>query len=245
MSEQHFTTPQPVQLEIKIASGDIEIATVDGDRSTVTLDGPQKLLDAISVDLVGDRLTVEQDRKAFAGIFERFDEGLRVVAHVPHCSGVTVATASADATLDGTFGGVAMTTASGDVRVSGEVDGDARTQSASGDARLCHVAGDLAVQTVSGDLVVASVDGSATLRSVSGDVHVGSLREGQVSVNSVSGDIELGIVSGSSVDIDAGSLSGDLSSEVALSDEAGHDEGPTVVIRSNTVSGDFRIFRAA
>ncbi|MGN6166919.1 MAG: DUF4097 family beta strand repeat-containing protein, partial [Solirubrobacteraceae bacterium] len=100
-------------------------------------------------------------------------------------------------------------------------------------------------QTVSGDVVAEAVDGSLAVKSVSGDVRVGSLREGDVSVHSVSGDVELGIASGSSIDIDAGSASGELSSEVALSDTPGENGGPTVVIRSNTVSGDFRVFRAA
>jgi DUF4097 and DUF4098 domain-containing protein YvlB len=200
----------------------------------------------MTVELVDDRLTVELRRQTFAGMFERFNESLHVTARVPHRSAVAVATASADAVLDGTFGAVEMASASGDVEVTGEVGGDARTQSASGDTRLCHVSGDLTAQTVSGDLEVDSVDGSATMKSVSGDVHIAALRGGRVNVNSVSGDIELGIVPGSTVDVDAGSLSGDMSSEVPLSDTPGdHSEGSSVIIRGNTVSGDLRIVRAA
>jgi hypothetical protein len=76
-------------------------------------------------------------------------------------------------------------------------------------------------------------------------VRVDALRAGKVTVQSVSGDVELGIAPGTSIDVDAGSASGDLSSEVPLSDAPGGDAGPTVVVRGNTVSGDFRVFRAA
>jgi DUF4097 and DUF4098 domain-containing protein YvlB len=245
MSEKHFATPRPVRLEVKVAAGDVHVATVDGDESTVTLEGSPKLVDSTSVELVGDRLVIEERRKSFKGSLGRFDDSLHVRARVPHGSLVKIVTASGNATLDGTFAGLEMESASGDVIVTGELEGDASVKSVSGDVRLARVAGDLTVRTVSGNVAAQSVDGSVSAKSVSGDVHVGSLHKGNVTVQNVSGDVELGIASGTSVDIDAGSASGHLSSEVPLADTPGDDGSPTVVIRGNTVSGDFHVFRAA
>jgi len=245
MSEQRFDTPGPVRLEIKVAAGDVEVTSVEGSTSSVTLAGSERLVAAARVRLVGDRLVVEQRRKSLLSMFDRSGEPLHVLARVPSGSAVEIATASVDATLDGSFAHLEMRSASGDVTAIGELTGDASVESVSGDVRLPLVGGDLTVRTVSGDVEAESVDGSMTVRSVSGDVRVGSLRNGRVTVHSVSGDVELGIASGTSVDVDAGSASGELSSEVPLSDTRAEDGGPTVVIRSNTVSGDFRVVRAA
>lgn len=245
MSEQHFSTPRPVALEVKVPSGDVEVAAIDTEEATVRLDGSQKLVDAIRVELVGDRLVVEHRKTSFMGLWGRFGESLHLQARVPVGSAVEIVTASAAVTLDGKFGELEMRSASGDVIATGEIERDARVKSVSGDIRLPYLAGNLVAQTVSGDVAAQTVEGSVSVRSVSGDVRVGSLREGNVSVHSVSGDVELGIASGTSIDLDAGSASGNLSSEVALSDTPGENAGPTVVIRSNTVSGDFRVIRAA
>jgi DUF4097 and DUF4098 domain-containing protein YvlB len=245
MTEQHFATPQPVRLQVTVAAGEIRITTVDAEHSTVTLDGQQKLIDATRVELLGDRLHIEQRRKSHIGWFGRLEESLHVQVQVPHYSKVEIVTASSDAILHGAFGGLAMKSASGDVIVTGELAGDAAVKTVSGDVRLPMLTGDLAVQTVSGDVIAESVDGSLLVRSVSGDVRVGSLREGKVNVQSVSGDVELGIASGTKIDLDAASASGDVSSEVPLSNMPSEDAGPAIVIRSNTVSGDFRLFRAA
>jgi Putative adhesin len=245
MTEQRFATSRPVLLEIKVPAGDVHVATVDGAESMVSLEGSQKLLDTIKVELIGDRLVVAPQRTTFTGFFGRFDGSLRVRARVPHQSDVEITTASGDATLDGSFAGLEARSASGDVRVTGEVNGNASAKTVSGDVRLARVAGNLTVQTVSGDVAAESVDGSVSVKSVSGDVRVYSLREGNATVQSVSGDIELGITPGTSIDVDAGSVSGELSSEVPLSGTSGDDAGPTVVVRGNTVSGDFRVVRAA
>ena len=245
MPDTHFTTPRPVRLVIKIAAGDFRIATVDGDESTVSLEGSSKLLAATRVELHGDRLVVEQYRKSLRTFLGHWSESLEVVARVPHGSSVEIVTASGDATLEGTFAALEMQSASGDITAVGDLDGSATVHTVSGDVSVGRVAGDLMVHTVSGDVEAESVGGSVSAKGVSGDVRVRSLRQGSVNVHSVSGDVELGIASGSSVDVDAGSASGDLSSEVPLSGDPSAEEGPTVVIRSSTVSGDFRLTRAA
>lgn len=245
VSEQRFDTPGPVRLEVKVPSGDLDVTTIDDRESTVTLEGSQKRIDATKVELVGDRLSIGPQRKTLGSWFGRFDGLLRVRVRVPHGSGVQIVSAAGDATLDGTFAGLDTQCAAVDIQVRGELDGDANVRSVTGDVRLPRVAGELTAQTVSGTVTADSVDGSVSAKSVSGAVRVGSLREGSVNVQSVSGDVELGIAAGTSIKVDAGSASGKLSSEISLSATPSDESGPVIVIHGNTVSGDFRICRAA
>lgn len=252
MTERTFHTPEPVALEVKIPAGEIEIESVDGDRSSVVLEGPDKLLEQTRVELFGNRLTVEVDVKGPFGLTIQIGDwsfgrgGLRVLARVPHGSSAGLVTASADMRMRGTYAALDVKSASGDLVVEGDVQEDATIKTVSGDVRLGSVAGELRVQTVSGDLVAGSVAGDATAKAVSGDIRVESARSGRVVAQSVSGDIEIGVAPGTNLDVDAGSVSGELASEVPLASDAGAvGDGPMLVVRGKTVSGDFKVFRAA
>lgn len=254
MEARTFHTPEPVELEIRIPAGDIEVETVDGDESTIELDGSDRLVEQTRVELIGNRLIVElEGGKGPFGITIAFGDlsfgrvPLRVRARVPHASRAELSTASADMKVRGRLAALETKSASGDLTVDGEVDGDAQVKTVSGDVRLRSVGGSLTVQSVSADVTVSSVGGSVTAKSVSGDVRIESTREGKVNVQSVSGDIEVGVAAGTNLDVDAGSVSGDLTSEVALGSDIGNigPEGPMLVVRGKTVSGDFKVFRAA
>jgi len=251
MSEHRFHTPEPVDLEIKIPSGDIDVETVEGAESLVTLDGDEKLIELTEVRQEGRRIVVElKSKKAFGitisiGDFSFGSGQIRVRARVPHGSSSELATASADVKLRGRLHTLDVRSASGDLVVNGEVEHNATVKTVSGDARLDRVGGDLRVQTVSGDVNAGTVGGSVEAKSVSGDFRVDSVREGRVTAQSVSGDIELGVAAGTKLDVDAGSISGDLASEVPLGSDpdAAAGDGPMLVVRGKTVSGDFRVFR--
>jgi hypothetical protein len=252
MLQETFHTPLPLELEVGIPSGDIEVETAEGEESNITVDGDDRLLEEVEIRHDGDRLVVAFRGKAKFGFSLSplslvFGSELRVRARVPHGAGVKVKTASADTRLDGHFGQVGVNSVSGDLRMRGEIAGNASIKTVSGDADLDRVDGDMSAQTVSGDLRIGPVAGSADTKTVSGDIRFQSVTAGDVRFTSVSGDVEIGIAHGSAVDVNAGSTSGDLSSEVPLASEPLPGEGdpaPTVVLRGRTVSGDVKVFRA-
>ncbi|HEY1564067.1 MAG TPA: DUF4097 family beta strand repeat-containing protein [Gaiellaceae bacterium] len=259
MLQHTYQTPLPVTLEVAIPSGDIDVETGGADETSLTIDGDERMLEHVEVRQDGDRVIVKLVDKGKLGIsfsgtgfslgsFSFGMGGLRVRARVPHGAAVTVKTASADTELGGQFARLEVNSASGDVRLRGEVAENATVKTVSGDVELDRVDGDLLVQCVSGDVHARAIAGSVDTKSVSGDIRLESLTAGEVRFTSVSGDIEVGIAPGSLLDVDAGSTSGDLSSEVPLASEppAGEEAatGPTVVLRGRTVSGDVRVFRA-
>ena len=252
MLEHTFDTPLPVTLEVTIPSGDIDVESADGEQTYLTVDGDERMLEHVEVRNDGGRVVVTvRDKGKFGislGSLVLGNGGLRVQARVPHGAGVKVKTASADTDLKGTFTALDVNSASGDVEMRGEVAEAVRIKTVSGDVELERVDGDLSVQCVSGDIRVRSVAGSVETKSVSGDIRIESLTAGDVRFTSVSGDIALGIAQGSLLDVDAGSTSGDLSSEVPLASEPLLGEStaaPTVVLRGRTVSGDVKVFRAS
>jgi Toastrack DUF4097 len=255
MIEQTFHTPLPLTLEVAIPSGTIDVETTDAEETALTVAGDERLLEHVEVRQDGPRVVVTMRGKSKIGFGFSLgslvfgSDGLRVEARVPHGAGVQVKTASADTEVSGRLAGLDVNSVSGDVRVRGDVAENATVKTVSGDVNLERVDGDLSAQTVSGDVRVRAVGGSADTKSVSGDIRLEALTAGDARFSSVSGDVEIGIVQGSNLDVDAGSTSGDLSSEVPLGSEQqpqGEDEAaPTVVVRGRTVSGDVRVFRAA
>jgi hypothetical protein len=255
MLDQTFHTPLPLELEVAIPSGEIELETADGEETRIVVDGDDRLLDEVDVRQDGNRVVVAYRGKGKFGFSLQpfslvFGAGhLKVRATVPHGAAARVKTTSANISVSGRAGSLDVNAVSGDVELRGEIAGDLTLKTVSGNAHVDRVGGQLSAQTVSGDVRVGSVGGEVSAKSISGDIRIEGVTEGDVRFTSVSGDVEIGIAPGSLLDVDAGSTSGDLSSEVPLASEpvAGESEseGPTVVVRGRTISGDFRIFRAA
>lgn len=248
MIERSFHTPLPLELEVSIPSGDIDVTTVDGEESTLVVDGDERVLEHVEIRQDGSRLEITMRKVGFSfSLGSLFgDGGLRVRASVPHGASVKTKTASADLELTGRVRELEVNSVSGDVHVRGEVEQGAAVKTVSGDVELERVGGSLSLQSVSGDLRSGSIGGSVDTKSVSGDIRLEALSSGEARFSSVSGDVEIGIAQGSLLDVDAGSTSGDLGSEVPLASEPDGEssDAPTVVVRGRTVSGDVRVFRA-
>jgi hypothetical protein len=78
-------------------------------------------------------------------------------------------------------------------------------------------------------------------------VRLDAVVEGAIDLNAISGDIRVGVRRGSRVFVDCNSISGDMTSELELSDapSEGGADGPQVEVRGKTVSGDVILVRAS
>ena len=151
--------------------------------------------------------------------------------------------ASGDVQL-GTIGGAArVNTASGDVLIR-SIGGEGKINSASGDVIIREVKGELSVNSASGDVLVREAGSSVGINTASGDQEVGSVVSGKVTLKSASGDLKVGIREGTSLWVDARSRSGEVRSELPVSDLPPDGNGPSVELRANTMSGDITVSRA-
>jgi hypothetical protein len=265
--ERTFDVAGPVEMEISLASGEIEVDPSLEGRVEVELvahdEESQKLVDAARVELSDGRLVVDvpQRRGGFSLglVFGRSGIGCRI--RCPEGSGVSARTKSADVLARGTIGALRVATASGDV-AAGDVTGRLDVKSASGDLEARSVGGAVSVQTASGDISIESAGGSVdvntasgdlrigealddvTANTVSGDQHHGAVMRGRVTAHSVSGDVTIAVRRGSKAYLDCSTTSGDTVSELDSLDGAPEGDGPLVEIRAKTVSGDIRITRA-
>jgi DUF4097 and DUF4098 domain-containing protein YvlB len=151
--------------------------------------------------------------------------------------------ASGDVQLASVGGDARVNTASGDVQIR-SIEGDAKINSASGDVILREVRGELSVNSASGDVLVREAASSVGVNTASGDQEIGSVSTGKVTLKSASGDLKIGIKEGSTLWVDARSRSGEVRSELPVSDLPPDGNGPTVELRANTMSGDITVARA-
>ncbi len=151
--------------------------------------------------------------------------------------------ASGDVEVASIGGEARINSASGDVEV-GSVGGGAKVNSASGDVEIREAAGALEVNSASGDVVIRVAGSPLSVNTASGDQTIGAVSEGSVSLKSASGDLEIGIREGSTLWVDARSRSGEVSSQLPVSDLPPEGDAPHVELRANTMSGDITLVRA-
>jgi hypothetical protein len=274
MRHERFDTPGKLRLDLSVPAGEIEVRAEEGaTETTVDLeplrsnDASREAVESARIQLRdrGDaqELVVDVRGSRGLGIFSRGAE-VRLVVHCPAGAELEAEGGSADVQAAGRYSSASVQTGSGDVGVA-EVDGDAKLRSGSGDLSLERAGGELSAQTGSGDVAIGRSGGRATVRSASGDVavrdaaselsvqtasgdvSVQAVSEGEVSVQSASGDISVGVRKGRTVWMDAKSMSGETTSDLAVGDaaEAQEEEGPLVELRLQTMSGDIHIARAA
>jgi DUF4097 and DUF4098 domain-containing protein YvlB len=263
MRRETFDTPGPLELNVRVPSGDVDLETAAGTETIVEISASPEIEEQARIELRpkrdGHEVIVAIEKKS--GLFRSFRDDVRVRISSPPGADVELSTASADIEARGDYGAAKVNTASGDLRFE-HIAGDAQVNSASGDVSLDQVDGSLTVNTASGDVEIRRLQGDAKVRAASGDisideadsalkvqtasgdVEVDSVREGEVTLQTASGDIEVGIKQGSKLWIDARSMSGETSSELELGDAPTDGEGPLVEVRATAMSGDIKVKRA-
>ena len=171
-------------------------------------------------------------------------------------------TASGDVSTDDVAADFVAKSASGDFTV-GAIGGDLKAQTASGDLRCSSVAGRTVFTTVSGDLEVGAAARAVEVKATSGDVRLGEvaqgarvinvsgdvrvlvLDEGSLHVRSVSGNVLVGVATGVDLHVDVETVSGEITSDIALGDAPGaQNRDARVDVSVRSVSGDVAIERA-
>jgi DUF4097 and DUF4098 domain-containing protein YvlB len=255
--EKSFQVGADAALDVRIASGKVEIQR--GSPGSIVVRGRGDT-DNLIVEQHGSTVWVSSEPRS-TQISQRIHIGVgRAVflsIEVPEGIDVDVSVASADVECDPQPARLNVNSASGDIRftdagdltvktASGDVHGNSVTGklsfvSASGDLHIESIGDRAALSTASGDIRIGEASGPITTSTMSGDVSVRRFGSDDFSAKSMSGSVEIGIPAGTSVDLDATTLSGDI----LLPEPQDSPPSPsgTTDIKVRLVSGDLKIRR--
>lgn len=260
-----FVNPGPISADIKTGSGAVIVTAGAHSGIAVQVEpmdsssASREAAEQTRVSLDGKHLVVHTPQHRGWSTFK--GPKLKIVAHIPQDSVVTVKAASADITCDGVYAELMAHTASGDLRIDrvaknasinsasgdvriGWVGGSLHANSASGDITAQHVGADLDAHAASGDITLGRVDGDIRAKTASGDIKIGVARQGEIRARSASGDVVVGVAAGTSVWLDLQTVSGKTRSDLAMVDSA-PPTGTNLQLKLRTVSGDITLNRVA
>ena len=244
-------TPGSLDLDIRVQAGRVDIETTETDETTVEIepldggDAARAAVESARQELrpIGEshRHVIEIPKRP--RLFGWNEPEIHVRILCPHGTGVVAKTASADLELRGRAGAFSTKTASGDVTVEAAT-GDVDVKTASGDVSIGAVAGRAAVNTMSGDIIIDEASASVSAHTMSGDLRIERLAAGTAEMRSMSGDIVATVRPGATLWIDASSMSGEVSSDLPVSDSAPSGGGTDIELRASSMSGDIDLRRA-
>jgi DUF4097 and DUF4098 domain-containing protein YvlB len=263
-----FDTPEAVSLVVHVPAGRVELTATDTVETVVEVtplvDDPASLraVDECAVEMHVDkgRSVVRINVRSKGLPFLSSEPHVHVLVQAPEHSDLDATVNSAEVSARGSFGAARLKSASGDLKIenvagldvktaSGDarilaIAGTAKLQSASGGVDIGHVQGAAKILTASGDVNVGRAGSGLKIQSASGDVRIGAVASGQISLQSASGDMRIGVARGSTLWVDAKSLSGDTTSELDVGEAPPDIEGPHVDLQATSMSGDIHVTRA-
>jgi DUF4097 and DUF4098 domain-containing protein YvlB len=260
-----FDCPTPIDVSVRVPGGTLDIVAEDRPTASVDVspyDNSEASRDTaanVRVDFHDGHLVVLAPEWSVGWIFRRAPR-LRVSIRVPSDSTITVKLASADARCQGRFASAAIDSASGDImldEVTGNVSaklasgdmtvkragGDVHVSTASGDLKVGYAGGDVSLTSASGDVEIKQADASVEAKTASGDIGVGVASRGAVRINTASGDVRIGVAAGTGVWLDISSISGDTTSDLAVSESSEAGGAAQLTLQIRTMSGDIEVRR--
>jgi DUF4097 and DUF4098 domain-containing protein YvlB len=225
---RHDTFPytQPITLVVTGNSGDIEISTSTGTDIEVTLhshgmNAAKQLADIqVRYDSESHRLEVSAPEAKWALL-----TSVDVTINAPAYMTINTTTAAGDIDIDATATTIHCHTTAGDIDVHGAA------------------AQELTLTTTAGDIAVAHAARQNKFQSTAGDIEVAVGQPATVHAKTTAGDIEVTIARGFVTDVNASTLSGEISSDIQFGGTGPSDEPVTVVLELTTLSGDIQIKR--
>ncbi len=240
---------------------DTELMKVEQRGTALCFEGRGKALLSVSVSGIFGGMATGQHKiellipSGFAGqIYVESKSGDISMSDIWELRNLQMKTASGDAGVGRVRAEhILIESLSGDIDVE-EAWGDRQLFSASGDICLKSGRGNLYVKTKSGDVAVGGLDAKTVLESISGDIAAGFAAVTQpVKITTVSGDTDVKIAADSSVNIEARTVSGDISVQLPsaqINQRSGHyvlahmgssAVENTPVMDIGSVSGDVRV----
>lgn len=251
---QHFTTPQPIAVDIRNPRGAIEVVAAETSETSVDVTSRFDDLEAdITLDAEATTLVVEIPRRRFGKqprvtVTVRVPRGSRLTAHAASASiavrgamaGLELSSASGSVQAEEAHGPVVARTASGSVRL-GAVHGRLEVRTVSGSVRVAEVADVAAVRVVSGSIEVGCAASDVRATSVSGSIRVHEVRHGTVELTSTSGSVHVGVRRGTLVWLDLSSVSGRTHSDLAADTPGPGSDEDTVTLTARSISGGIHV----